>query len=136
MTYKATNRRANANSSAVPIVLFGVDENGKPKAARFLDKHANLPTKAAAQLNLQVLQIIGPAASDLAPRLPQGRIHAYGRGFIPYIRRDLYSKLVAAAGGSVAGRRKRTPQSPVPRARPSNQPRKAIIRTFRRAGTA
>jgi hypothetical protein len=29
--------------------------------------------------------------------VPAGRIHANGRGFVPYIRRDLYAKLVAAA---------------------------------------
>ena len=28
-------------------------------------------------------------------RLPQGRIHANGRGFVPYIRKDLYAKIVA-----------------------------------------
>ena len=103
MTLKTINRQASANASAVPVVLFGVDEHGKPKAARFLDKHASLATKAAEQLNLQVLRIIGPEASDLAARLPQGRIHANGRGFVPYIRRDLYAKLVVAAGGSVEG---------------------------------
>ena len=100
-------------------MLFGVDEKGKPKAARFLDKHANLATKAAAQLNLQVLQIVGPAASDLAARLPQGRIHANGRGFIPYIRRDLYSKLVAAAGGSVSGAQAETNASAASSGQPS-----------------
>jgi hypothetical protein len=34
---------------------------------------------------------------------PAGRIHANGRGFVPYIRRDLYAKLVAATGGPSAG---------------------------------
>ena len=61
------------------------------------------PPRPPSQLNLQVLQIIGPAASDLAARLPQGRIHANGRGFVPYIRRDLYAKLLAAANGTVEG---------------------------------
>jgi hypothetical protein len=84
-------------------VLFGVDDNGKPKAARFTDKHANLATKAAAHLKLHVLPIIGPVVVDLAGRLPAGRIHANGRGFVPYIRRDLYAKLVAAAGNSSQG---------------------------------
>ena len=42
-------------------------------------------------------------AIDLAGRLTVGRIHANGRGFIPYIRRDLYAKIVAAAGGVSPG---------------------------------
>ena len=99
MAQKATHRQTDS-SSAVPVVLFGVDDNGKPKAARFTDKHANLATKAAGHLKLHVLPIVGPVVVDLAGRVPAGRIHANGRGFVPYIRRDLYAKLVAAAGSS------------------------------------
>jgi hypothetical protein len=84
-------------------VLFGVDDHGKPKAARFIEKHAELATKAAGQLKLQVLHVTGPAIADLAGRLPAGRIHANGRGFVPYIRRDLYAKLIAAAGMPAQG---------------------------------
>ncbi len=102
MAQKATHRQTDS-SSPVPVVLFGIDENGKPKAARFTDKHANLATKAAGHLKLHVLPIVGPVVVDLAGRVPAGRIHANGRGFVPYIRRDLYAKLVAAAGSPPQG---------------------------------
>jgi hypothetical protein len=103
MAHKATHQHADSRSTQVPVVLFGVDQNGKPKAARFVEKHADLATKAAAHLKLHVLPIVGPAVADLAGRLPAGRIHANGRGFVPYIRRDLYAKLIAAAGTTQAG---------------------------------
>jgi hypothetical protein len=80
-----------------------MDENGKPKAARFSEKQADLAIKAATHLRLQVLPVVGPEAIDLAGRLVAGRIHANGRGFVPYIRRDLYAKLVAASGTSSHG---------------------------------
>jgi hypothetical protein len=99
MTQKTTHRQTSS-SPAVPVVLFGLDEHGKPKAARFPETQADLATKAAGLLKLQVLPIIGPSISDLAGHLPAGRIHANGRGFVPFIRRDLYAKLVAAADGS------------------------------------
>ena len=102
MAHKTTHQHTDSSSTQVPVVLFGVDQNGKPKAARFVEKHADLATKAAAQLKLHVLPIVGPAVTDLAGRLPAGRIHANGRGFVPYIRRDLYAKLVAAAGSPQA----------------------------------
>jgi hypothetical protein len=102
MAQKATHQQINS-SSAVPVVLFGVDDNGKPKAARFPEHQADLASKAAGHLKLQVLPIVGPIALDLAAHLSVGRIHANGRGFVPYIRRDLYAKLVAAAGGSSEG---------------------------------
>jgi hypothetical protein len=89
---------ASAEPAAVPVVLFGVDPSGKPKAARFSDKHASLATKAAGQLQLQVLPLTNHALVDLAARLPIGRIHANGRGFVPFVKRDVYIKLVEAAG--------------------------------------
>src|SRR5262249_14016 len=98
MAHKATHQHADSNSAQAPVVLFGVDQHGKAKAARFVEKHAELATKAAAHLKLQVLPVVSPAVTDLAGRLSAGRIHANGRGFVPYIRRDLYDKLVAAAG--------------------------------------
>ena len=46
MAQKATHQQINS-SSAVPVVLFGVDDNGKPKAARFPEHQADLASKAA-----------------------------------------------------------------------------------------
>jgi hypothetical protein len=102
MTQKAKHEDPIPNLVA-PVVLFGVDEHGKPKAARFPEKHAELATKAAGQLKLQILAITNPDIAELAGRLPAGRVHANGRGFVPYIRRDLYTKLLAAAGTSAQG---------------------------------
>jgi hypothetical protein len=77
--------------------LFGIDSRGKPKAARFGKEHADLAIKAASQLQLQVLACQDPKIADLTAELPVGRVHATGRTFVPFIRRDLYDKLVAAA---------------------------------------
>jgi NAD(P)-dependent dehydrogenase (short-subunit alcohol dehydrogenase family) len=53
--------------------------------------------KAASQLQLQVLASNDPKIADIAARLPVGRVHATGRTFVPFIRRDLYDQLLAAA---------------------------------------
>jgi hypothetical protein len=86
-----------ATLTPAPVVLFGIDDRGKPKAARFGKDHANLAIKAAGQLHLQVLANDSPKIAEIAARLPVGRVHATGRTFVPFIRRDLYDKLVAAA---------------------------------------
>jgi hypothetical protein len=86
-----------ATSSPAPVVLFGIDSHGKPKGARFGKDHADLAIKAASQLQLRILASNDPKVADLATQLPVGRIHATGRTFVPFIRRDLYDKLVAAA---------------------------------------
>jgi hypothetical protein len=105
-----TQSRSDSNLPAA-VVLFGIDAKGKPKAARFRKGEATLATKAAAQLQLQVLRVSDPAVSALAAKLPAGRIHASGRGLVHNVRRDLYTQLVAAAGSGTATD---TPSSPVP----------------------
>ncbi len=80
-----------------PVVLFGIDSRGKPKAARFGKDHASLAIKAASQLHLEVLANDSPKIAEIAARLPVGRVHATGKTFVPFIRRDLYDKLVAVA---------------------------------------
>jgi hypothetical protein len=97
MTAKA-NHSTPATTCSTPLVLFGIDSRGKPKAARFRKEHAGLAVKAASQLALQVVAGNDPKVAEIAARLPVGRVHATGRAFVPFIHRDLYDKLVAAAG--------------------------------------
>jgi hypothetical protein len=85
-----------------PLVLFGIDSRGKPKAARFGKQHASLAMKAATQLQLKVLASNDPKVAEIAAGLPVGRVHATGRTFVPFIRRDLYDKLLAAAANGNA----------------------------------
>jgi hypothetical protein len=93
--------KANASTLTslypAPVILFGIDHSGKPKAARFRKDHASLAVKAASQLQLQVLANDSPKIAEIAARLPVGRVHATGRAFVPFIRRDLYDKLLAVA---------------------------------------
>jgi hypothetical protein len=96
MTAKATHS-ASAKCPPSPLVLFGIDSRGKPKGARFGREHASLAIKAATQLQLNVLASNDPTVAEIAARLPAGRVHATGRTFVPFIRRDLYERLVAAA---------------------------------------
>ena len=96
MTAKVKHTTPTTNTPS-PVVLFGIDSHGKPKGARFGKDHADLAIKAASQLQLRVLASNDPKVADLVTRLPVGRVHATGRTFVPFIRRDLYDKLVAAA---------------------------------------
>src|SRR6476646_1745672 len=89
-------------SCPLPLVLFGIDNRGKPKGARFGKEHATLAMKAATQLQLKVLASNDPKVAEIAARLPVGRVHATGRTFVPFIRRDLYDKLIAAAANGNA----------------------------------
>ena len=101
MSEKANPSRPTS-ACPTPLVLFGIDSRGKPKAARFGKQHAGLARKAATQLHLQVLAGNDPKIADLAARLPVGRVHATGRTFVPFIRRHVYDQLLAAAANGAA----------------------------------
>jgi hypothetical protein len=101
MTAKA-NHSTPGTSCPSPLVLFGIDNRGKPKGARFGKEHASLAMKAATQLQLKVLASNDPEVAEIAARLPVGRVHATGRTFVPFIHRDLYDKLIAAAANGNA----------------------------------
>jgi hypothetical protein len=98
MTAKPRHADTSAATPVAPVVLFGIDSRGKPKAARFGKAAAGLAIKAADQLQLRVIAGDDPKIADFAGRLPVGRVHATGKTFVPFVRRDLYDKLIAAAG--------------------------------------
>jgi hypothetical protein len=86
------------------LILFGTDENKKPRAARFIvDENLGLLAKAADAMDLIICDVKTRKLSDLALKLPAGRVHANGTGFVPYIRQDLYDAVVEAAGTDAAG---------------------------------
>lgn len=109
-----TQKQARPNAktaTALPVVLFGLDQRGKPTAARFAETQAALAAKAATQLRLRVLAVANPAIAELAAKLPAGRIHASGKGLVSHIRTDLYGRLVAAAGIASLTKCRRRPQT-------------------------
>lgn len=81
-----------------PVVVFGRDDKGKPHASRFEAAEAPLAERAAGLMGMQVLRIASEDAVVLAAALPSGRIFASGRGFVPFVRADLFAKLAAAPG--------------------------------------
>src|SRR5436305_2065108 len=92
---KAKSKTAESTAPATPALLvFGLDEQNKPRAARFGSDKPELVTKAAQLLHLKTCAATTPELQELAQRLPSGRLYANGRGFVPHVRRDLYSKLL------------------------------------------
>ena len=103
-----------------PIVLFGVDDDGKPRAARFEGASPDLVGKAAAVMNLKLCTADTDGLAAVAQQLPVGRLYANGHGFVPYIRRNLYAKLLQAAAIPAPARE---PQPEIPPADPNVDPR-------------
>ncbi len=81
------------NETAPDLIVLGLNQ-GKPRGAKFLASQADLVAKAAKAMTLTVGKAEGADLIDLAKKLPNGRLYATGRGFVPSIGRSLYDKLV------------------------------------------
>lgn len=99
MTAKA-NKKDSA--SADQLFVLGLDDAGKPRGARFKD-HLDRTVSIALDMKLTCIHPASTAFAELGMRLPQGRIYASGKAFVPNIRRDLYDKLNAILAQSGDG---------------------------------
>ena len=53
---------------APAVIVFGIDQDGKPRAATFSSEQVKLAIKAAQLMNLQILTVV-PALKDWAAHL-------------------------------------------------------------------
>lgn len=77
------------------LFVFGLDDDGKPRGARFPEFNEKV-VSAAGQMKLTSVHAASPAVTEIAMKLPVGRLYASGKAFVPPIRRDLLGKLKAA----------------------------------------
>lgn len=97
-----------ASGSGPHLIIHGVDEDGRPKAGTFKKEQATLANSAAALMRLKVLVIKTAEQAAVAAKLPTGRLYSNGKGFVPFVRRDLYAQL----SGLITSRRPRAAKSP------------------------
>lgn len=100
-----TKAKAKSTATKPAVIIYGLDSAGRPKAGRFTGPHSDAAKQAAAALKLTVGEINRPDLQELAKKLPPGRIHAQGKAFIPYIKRDLFDRLLSANGGTATNAR-------------------------------
>jgi hypothetical protein len=79
-TKKSTPTRPPRKS----YILLGGDEYAKPRAARFTGEDPALLAKAAEAMHLRLVEITEPEVAEIAALLPAGRLHANGKGLVPY----------------------------------------------------
>jgi len=81
-------------NTADMLFVIGMDNKGKPRGARF-PKCDDRIVSAALDLMLTSVQPASAAFAELGVKLPEGRLYASGKAFIPNVRRDLMDKLNA-----------------------------------------
>jgi hypothetical protein len=76
------------------LVVFGLDPEAKPRAARFAGPDAELAVKAAALLGYRAVRI---SDAEVLETLPEGSVFTRGDGFIARVSRSVFDKLIAVA---------------------------------------
>jgi hypothetical protein len=89
-------KKSKPAKPAVKYILFGADEYAKPRAARFSAEDPELLAKAAETMFLRLVEVTDPEVAEIAATLPAGRLHANGKGLVPYIKGALYNDLLMA----------------------------------------
>jgi hypothetical protein len=84
-------------ASAKPIVVLYAMSDGKGRAGVFKGPDSDPAVKAAGPLKFSVMPGDSDEARKLARELPPGRIQAKGQNIAPFVRRDLFEKLIAVA---------------------------------------
>jgi hypothetical protein len=98
-----SKNKSTKTASNQIIVLFGVDEDGKTQAARFTFNQKDLALKAAGLMKLDAYEVDPATQPELFSKIPAGRLYSNGKGFVPYVRRDRYAKLLEALGVPSSG---------------------------------
>ena len=81
------------------LVVFGLDAEGKPRAARFAEPDAELAVKAAVLLGYRAVRIND---AEIFDALPDGNVFARGNGFIGRVSLSVFDKLIADADEAAA----------------------------------
>lgn len=79
--------------------VFGVNESGKPRGARFVAAQADSISDVLQAMKLTICHDTSPRMTELGMKLPLGRIYARGKAFVPFIRKEHYEQLRAAQFG-------------------------------------
>ena len=92
-----TKKSAATQPPTKSYILLGADEYAKPRAARFSGEDPALLAKAAETMHLRLIEITEPEVAEIAALLPAGRLHANGKGLVPYIKGHVYTDLMYTA---------------------------------------
>src|SRR5471030_1502123 len=81
------------------MVVYGYDDDKKPRAAKFAKPEFQLAKTAAALMNLSVFEGEAKQLGRALRKIPLDKIYASGYGFVPNVRRSKFDTLVEKLSG-------------------------------------
>ena len=94
-----TDKDPVALAGPAPLLLFGFDQRGRSHAACFVGHEAAAVERAADLMDLYVVAAETKVLRDLGAELTIGRLFPVsGKAFVPFVKADLFNRLLVAAG--------------------------------------
>jgi hypothetical protein len=103
VTSEASTSEPSVSTGRPAAVLFGLDDQGKAHAATFESEELEAARKAAGLMDMQMAELQGEDHMAAVAQVPRGRLYATGKAFVPFVKRDLYERLLAIVRPSAAG---------------------------------
>jgi hypothetical protein len=91
------SKKPEKSPAPTPMFVFGIDDQGKPRGARFTKHHDGI-VSAALDLHLNAVISASPAFAEAARKLPEGRLYTSGKALIPNIKQALHDELFQIVG--------------------------------------
>ncbi|MER9463195.1 hypothetical protein NKI80_25265 [Mesorhizobium sp. M0387] len=90
-----TNSAVSAGTAtALPaLIVLGLDDGGKAHASWFGEGETDVAEKAAGMMGMAALRASTDELRDLAGKLPQGRVFASGKAFVPFVKAATFDKI-------------------------------------------
>ncbi|MER8646816.1 hypothetical protein [Mesorhizobium sp. M1252] len=85
---------STATSTALPaLIVLGLDDGGKAHASWFGEAETDQAEKAAGMMGMAALRASTDELRDLAGKLPQGKVFASGKAFVPFVKTTVFDKI-------------------------------------------
>jgi hypothetical protein len=96
------------------LVVFGLDENKKPRAAQFKESEFELARKAAELMGLSVYETDDAKIRRRLKNLPQEKVYMSGWGFVPPVRQIQFDNLLKTTKAAKPKVPEQKPQATLP----------------------
>ena len=80
------------------LVVLGIDAENKPHASKFAATDRAVVLRAAGLMAYRVLELGTDEVGKLNSSIPDGKVFATGKAFVPFVRRELYDQLAIKLG--------------------------------------
>lgn len=85
----------DAVNGLAALIVLGRDDAGRPHASWFGEADSVAATQAAELMGMVAIDVAGGELRALAGKLPQGRVFASGKAFVPFVKATLFDQLAS-----------------------------------------